>query len=501
LIAAIAQLGGCAHAVPPPSHLVAQWARFRLNAANNAALPGSLATAWSFETKGPISASPSVVDGTLFLGNNAGRFVALDVATGHERWQARLQNAVMSAPLVIGDNVIAGEGNENSRVDHGVVRVGSAGANAIVALDRLRGIVRWRALVGGTAMPTPTYMNGRIMAHVGNGDLVALAPETGAIAFTRNVHTIPSMVALLPIDGRTFVTAGQTQTGVLAIDAATGGTLWRAPFDHGSALGDCPPVSDGTQIMCDYLLPNPGEPYVKAGRVNEERAYALDARTGRVRWDVHLETGVVPRRNQAAIPLVDRGMLLLGSSIANAVHGLDLHDGRMVWRTAVGGPVKGGIVARDGIAYFGDLSGRLWALRERDGAVVGVVDAGTPFNVGSPIIVGRTLVIGSTTGRILALPLVTLRGVHERTISRSIAARRFAPSVLTRFRTGDRNHDGVLSPGELARLGHRDFASFDLNGDGAVTPLEFAIAMTDRAPRYLASTAISPEAIKRPSSK
>lgn len=37
--------------------------QFRMNAANNAVVGGNLRAAWTFETGGPISASPTVVDG------------------------------------------------------------------------------------------------------------------------------------------------------------------------------------------------------------------------------------------------------------------------------------------------------------------------------------------------------------------------------------------------------------------------------------------------------
>jgi outer membrane protein assembly factor BamB len=335
---------------PPParSHAAGAWSQFRLNGANNVVLPGTLRAVWSVESGGPISASPSVVHDTLYVGNNAGRFLALDVRTGRELWHAVLRNALMSAPLVVGRDVIVGEGNENSEVHHGVVHVGS-GSNAIVALDRTNGAVRWRSPLTGTAMPSPAYVGGRILAHNGNGDLLAIEPEDGSVDFARNLGTIPSMVAVLPLGVDTIVTAGQTETQIVAARTTDGAIVWRAPFAKDSGLGDCPLASDGRFIFGDYLAPNPNEPFVRAGRRNEERAYALDARTGVPIWDVHLENGFVPTRNQAAIPLLDRSTLFVGSSIAPAVHALDVATGRIRWRRRVGGVVKGGLVASHGI--------------------------------------------------------------------------------------------------------------------------------------------------------
>jgi outer membrane protein assembly factor BamB len=475
---AIVSLVGCATTAPAPprSYPAGAWTQFRLNGGNNVVLPGTLRAAWSVESGGPISASPSVAHGTLFVGNNAGRFLALDVRTGHELWHAVLRNALMSAPLVIGKEVIVGEGNENSEVHHGVVHVGS-GSNALVALDRENGTERWRSPLTGTAMPTPAYVGGRILAHNGNGDLLAIEPEDGSVVFARNLGTIPSMVAVMPLGVDTIVTAGQTETQIVAARTTDGAIVWRSPFSKDSGLGDCPLASDGHLVFGDYLAPFPNEPFVRAGRTNEERAYALDARSGVPVWDVHLENGIVPTRNQAAIPLLDGSTLYVGSSIAPAVHALDAATGRVRWNRRVGGVVKGGLVASRGIVYFGDFSGRLWALRERDGSIVGVANVGTPFNVDSPIIIGETLVIGSATGRVLALPLAALAGSRDIAAPPASARRWFAPNVMTRFAAADRNRDGVLTRREFASsFAHGDFARFDRDGNGLVTPLEFGVA-------------------------
>ena len=483
----VALLTSCATDVPP-SHLLGHWSQFRLNSENNVVLPGTLETAWSVESGGPISASPSVVDGTLFVGNNTGRFLALDVRSGRELWRAGFESSLMSAPIVVGNNVILGEGDENSMVMHGVVHVGGS-VNALIALDRKSGAMRWNVPIDGTAMPTSAYVGGHLVAHIGNGDLISVSPDTGKVAFHHNVGTIPSMVALLPLGGDTVVTAGQTETAVVAVHASTGAEIWRQPFLHGSALGDCPLASDGVRVMGDYLFPLPGHPYVKAGNVEESRAYALDAKTGERLWDIHLENGVVPRRNQAAVPLVDRGTLFLGSAIVPIMHAIDVKTGHVRWRRRVGGPVKGGIVAIAGNIYFGDAKGRIWALRESDGSVVGVINAGTPFNVASPIIIGKTLVLSSLTGRILALPLSAIMGAHDIAAPPTRASSWFAPDVLARFRAGDLNHDGVLDRSELRHtLGYAAFSSVDRDGNGSVSPQEFGMAVADADVQFTSHT-------------
>jgi glucose dehydrogenase len=160
-------------------------------------------------------------------------------------------------------------------------------------------------------------------------------------------------------------------------------------------------------------MPVPPAQYTIAASPAIEHAYALDAKTGAKLWDVPLESGTLPPRNEAAIPLYANGVVYLGSAIAPYMHALDAATGRLLWKCKVHGPVKGGIVLVDGDVYFGDLRGYLWAVDAKTGAVIGDEKMPSGFNVGSPIAVGKTLIIGSRTGSVYALPLREIRAHHD----------------------------------------------------------------------------------------
>jgi len=391
----------------------APWLQFRRSGSNNAVVAGSLRARWTFETGAPISASPAISGGVVYLGNNAGRVVALDARTGRLRWSAHFRAAVMAQPLVYGGSVVVGVGDASNRMrGEEVLHVGG-NANALVALDAATGRRRWAFALAGSGMPTPAVVGGTLVQPNGNGDVVGLDPRTGARRYVRPVGSIASMSAALPIGPDVYVGAGQDQGGVFAIRASDGTLLWRHAMALGSSgIGDCPLAYDGQRLYGDYLARIVPEQFVQVGDRDEERVYALSARTGDPRWDAHLEDGIVPDRNEAAIPLVDGGRLFVGSTFAPYAHAFDTRTGALLWRRRVGGAVKGGLVARDGLVYFGDARGTLWALRERDGTVAGHVAAGTRFAVGSPVIAGRTLVIGSGTGRIVAVPLDAFRAAQ-----------------------------------------------------------------------------------------
>jgi polyvinyl alcohol dehydrogenase (cytochrome) len=156
------------------------------------------------------------------------------------------------------------------------------------------------------------------------------------------------------------------------------------------------------------MMPVPPAQYTQVDTPAIQHAYALDVRTGKSLWDVALETGKLPWRNEAAIPLLLGGTVYFGSAIVPMMHALDAKSGHVLWATKVRAPVKGGVVSTNGHLYFGDLKGYLWSLDAKTGKIVGTKKMRSGFNVGSPIIVGKTLVIGSRTGSLYAVPLADI---------------------------------------------------------------------------------------------
>ena len=392
-----------------------EWTRFRLTPQNNVVIPGPARPRWTVETGAQISASPAIVDHRLFLGNNAGLLVALDVQSGRQLWSYQATSALMSNPLVYHGLVIVGEGNEISTdLGHGRVRVGN-GPSGLIAVDENTGALRWRFDTVGSAMPTPAIVGGSLIDHDGAGIIVALNPLTGDLLWSRDVSSVASMVGMLPLRGDTLVTNGVYPNAVFAINPVDGSTRWTYELPPTvSGVGDCPPASDGRNVFGDYVEPIDPTIMGEAGVTARMRVYALDGGTGAVLWNVPLETGVVPQRNESAIPLVSGNNVFVGSAMNKIVTALDTWTGAERWKLTVGGPVKGGMVEADGVLYFGDLAGFLWAVDEPTGHVIGALKIDTRFNVGSPVVYGQSLIVGTNTGRILAIPLADIRAGNDR---------------------------------------------------------------------------------------
>jgi outer membrane protein assembly factor BamB len=396
-------------------HASHDWTQFRLGPDNNAVVGGSLNVSWQIETGGQISSSPTTADGILYIGNNNGVLYAIEASSGRTIWTYQARNPLMSAPLLFGDLVIVGEGDANSMgmnpSEPGKVGDGSS---SLIALDRKTGTPRWTRALAGSGMPTPAILNGVLVHHNGAGWVGAFDPETGREKFSQHVDSIASMSAILPITNDEFVTTGVGTNAVWRMSAKDGSVLWKSTFDSGaSGIGDCPPVSDGTRIFCDYVAPVAPDKMTQVGRTAVERVYAVDLPTGAKRWDVAFESGTLQPRNEGAIPLLADGLLYVGSSVAPEMHALDVATGRLYWHLHTRGVVKGGAVAVDGVVYFGDYGGYLWAVDGQTGTVIGDKNMRTRFNVGSPLVDGTTLIIGSDSGTVVAVPLETIRTARD----------------------------------------------------------------------------------------
>lgn len=394
------------------------WKQFRFGGGLNVVvvdsrLPAELS--WRYETHGGYSSSPSVAGETILFANNDKRLYAVDGATGKPVWVAQADAQLMSQPVYADGRVFAGAGDSDASIwAPPFYKLIGSKQNDLLAFDLTTGKQIWRTQLPGSGMPTQALVGSSLISANGAGLVYAFTPADGTYRWRSYLGSDADMSQVLDgRDGRIYL-AGGYPNAVFALDASNGTMLWRHLFGtYDGALSDCPLASDGVAVYGMYVRQTPPVqlPYVPDGRQAEQHVYALDKRTGALRWDRLLPRvrGIIPKYNESAIPLVYNGTLYDGSAIAPVVTALNPQSGSVKWQVHVNGVVKGGIAARDGILYFGDYSGYLWAVDARTGLTVGSIKTDTIFNVGSPIIVNDSLVVGSHDGVMLAVPLRAIR--------------------------------------------------------------------------------------------
>jgi polyvinyl alcohol dehydrogenase (cytochrome) len=204
--------------------------RSRFNPAEHRIGPtsvGRLAVRWFVPTGAPVSASPSVVRGTVYVGSWNGKMYALEASTGRMRWAFDVADPHPE------DRTGFPGIQSSAAVSHGKVYFGAADANVYAVVAR-SGTLAWKVPLGDPA----TAVEG---AHVWSSPAV----------FDHTVY----------VGKASHIDAPCVRGAVFALDAATGAQKWRfdvLPSDvcandmrHPCGTdGDCPGSRCAPLLVC-----------------------------------------------------------------------------------------------------------------------------------------------------------------------------------------------------------------------------------------------------------
>lgn len=178
---------------------------------------------------------------------------------------------------------------------------------------------------------------------------------------------------------------------VYAIDARTGKVKWSRKV--GSLSAASPAYADGRIFVVTL-----------SGRI-----VAMNAETGRVRWGRTLES-----RSESS-PLILGKSVVFGSE-SGRLYRLRRSDGRIEWTYQAGGAIKGGPAYADGRIFVGAYGGTVHAVRARDGARIWRSStSGARFGFGSgnfyatPAVDFGRVFVGNTDGKIYSFSARTGR--------------------------------------------------------------------------------------------
>jgi polyvinyl alcohol dehydrogenase (cytochrome) len=413
----------------------------------NAATVPMLDVRWFFSTgsgTAAVTASPSVVEGVVYVGAWNGTMYALDAFSGQPLWTFNINDpnpedrggfpGIQASAAVVDD----------------VVYFGAADAN-VYALDALTGTLKWRHSVGDPdtsvegahVWSSPAVFNGKVYvgksSHLDNpcvrGAVIALDAETGAEVWRFDplpdricgTNTQQPCTTDADCSGSSCVpflvcrsTSGeQPQSLLCASDAdctapATcqqplgSGVTSSAAFDAGRGavyvdLGDC--VGSGNTGFSNSLV-------------------ALDAETGALRWAFSpipsgnlgdLDFIASPNLFTASIGTTPTPLVGVGSK--NGVYyAVDQDTGALVWQQAVvAGGGLGGFNASTAVAfgnvYAGTFTGPpfIFALGDTNGAVAWQCPTAecNTSSFGPPGIAAGVVFVGDEAGQLRAFDATT----------------------------------------------------------------------------------------------
>jgi eukaryotic-like serine/threonine-protein kinase len=348
------------------------------NAASTGAASGKASLRWSYPTginldanqEDSASSSPTVVDGTVYVGGNNGNVYAFDAANGHLDWSYVTASAE-SGPVVV----------------DGTVYVGSAGG--VYALNAANGHPRW-SYGSGSAESSPVVVDGTVYVVGGDGIVHALNAANGHVRWSHSIGYAGTGLAVA--DGLVYVSSIGDIGYVYALDTATGHLSWS--FKTGDARESAPVVAAGTvYVGCGN---GPG---------SNGTVFAIDVATGLSRWSYTTGNGTPfgAGNGVESSPAVAGDVVYVGSD-NGAVYALNTANGHLDWSytTPTGSSVVSSPAVDGGTVYVGSEDGRVYALNTATGHLVWSYPTGN-LVVSNPAAAGGIVYAASDDGKLYAL--------------------------------------------------------------------------------------------------
>jgi outer membrane protein assembly factor BamB len=404
----------------------AEWTQYRMGPTSNAVYRNSGSAAnrvlppMAYHTDAGIRATPVIINGRLFIGNHkSGDLNAFDLASGRRLWRNRAPNWVHSEMIYADGMIFVGYGDRDFITD----TLRGKGPSGVLALDPDTGKIIWQFKTVGEVMPTPAYRDGIVYITTGAGELYALDAKTGKRRWELPLRTdeievdtgalkldagLPAFVSMSSPhikNGVLYVGALDT---VFAINLKTHRVKWK--YAELASFTDVPVAISADNAIVITGVKMPIQLNVKEIRkygneqLNYHFIYALNT-NGSLRWKRLMGSGPRQDDNTSGAPAIADGRVYVGSPYAKALFAYDVDSGKKLWQFNTSTKIKGPPAITDGVVFFGDTEGNLYALNRKNGKLIHKVKLGGALAPAGPVIINRNLYIGSHDGNVYSIPL------------------------------------------------------------------------------------------------
>lgn len=382
------------------------------------AIPLGLKPLWMFRKQHVmVLSSPAVSNGRVYgagclldVFQNCGSIFCLDAQTGRPIWEVediggKELKGIFSSPAITADSkyLVVGEGLHYDR-DSG-----------LICLDARTGRLHWRVATPLHVEGSPAIRGNMVVAGagaiedaqaghrpVGDSGFVFAVRISDGKKLWRYALADPESSPAIAEDGTVYIGSGYHGNAVVALRSEADEELenrklarlvWKTPTPH--------PATGTVTLSGDLVIVGTGEGgYAQDVSERSGTVMALGRRDGKVRWRTELGGAVLG-------PVAAGGEVLVCAVRSGHVAALAMDSGKVLWRRQVNGsaPVLAGPALAGSVVYAVSNDGYLAVLSARDGRVIEkhyLNDKEQPgelrLSVSSPTVAGGRVYVGSETG-------------------------------------------------------------------------------------------------------
>ena len=348
---------------------------------------------WAFKTGGAVRSSPTVVDGTVYVGSKDGNLYALDAVTGEERWRFPTGGAIVTAPAVANGRVYV-----------------SSFTGMLHAVDAALGEPIWQMHTSSAS--SPVVVDGMVYVGTFIGSLLAINGETGVMRWSATFGLAQS-VGTPAVAGQTLFAGGGSQ--MRAFDKDTGKLRWA--YQAAGNVSITPTVSGSSLIFLDTAVQESQSPTDSTIRVDEETGdivfendgasaaslitagtvVALDANGGDLKWSFNFSATSL----SFSTPASADGVVYVGNH-SGILRAMDSFTGLERWGASLGTSIVSSPAISDGLIFVGSYDKQLYAINAESGIISWTFPTGGYVH-SSPAVVDGLVYVGSDDGSVYAI--------------------------------------------------------------------------------------------------
>ena len=328
---------------------------------------------WNYTTNSVVGASPTIVNGYVYIGSDGGIAYCLNALDGSKVWNYTIQASTRGSHGAGGPAI-----SSSMAVADGYVYFGCYDRN-VYCLNAFTGDKIWNYTTGNTVESCPSVTGGYVYVGSWDGNMYCLDATTGEKIWN---YTTGSLVESSPavVDGKVYF--GSVDKNVYCLDASNGDKIWSYPT--GNLIQSSPAV------VGDYL-------YIGS---EDNNLYCLNASSGDKIWSYPTQGWV------DSSPAVANGYVYVGSWVVDAnqndvasdaasdVYCLDASTGAKIWNYTTHGGVNSSPAVTGGFVYVGGWDNNVYCLNASTGAEIWTYTTQGHIN-SSPAVAGGIVYVGS----------------------------------------------------------------------------------------------------------